>query len=73
MRDDGNALIYIGTEAAGVIEMMMRIDQVADRFVRNQLVHFRYDSKRSLLVQRPFDNNYVIRKLDRHTMMSAAS
>jgi hypothetical protein len=52
---------------------MMRIDDILDRLVRNELVHFADHRKRSLFVQRRLDDDRVVAELDGHAVVGASA
>ena len=56
MGDDGRALGDEGPQAAGMVEMLVRVDDVPDRLVRNQLLGFLDDRERSRFTLRPLDD-----------------
>src|SRR4029077_19721776 len=51
------------TNAAGVVEMMMGRDDVADRLVRKPLLDGFYHRIRSLFVKRPLDSDEMVAHL----------
>ena len=72
MRNDRRAFSHVGSKSARMVEVMMRVDHISDRLVRDQLLHLSNDRKRTLFVQGPFDDYDVIRELDGYAVMGSA-
>ena len=70
--DDRRALRQIRSQAAGVIEMMVRVDYVADRLVRHEAADFLDDGQRAGLVERRFHDRDKVLELDEHAVMRSA-
>src|SRR5438552_1448759 len=51
---------------------MVRIHQIPDRLIRNELLHFGDDGERTLLVQWAFDYSDMIAELHGYAVMSSA-
>ena len=74
LQDDGHALLRdVGADAAEVIPVMVRAHQVANRLVRDQLLHLGDDRQRSILVERRLDHRDEIPELDGHARVRAAA
>src|SRR5258706_140870 len=58
--------------AAGMIEVMMRVDGLREGLARSQLPGFGDDRKSAVVVLRRLDERQMIVKLDRHAVVSAA-
>ena len=71
MTIDG-ALVDPRAQAARVVEVHVRVDQVADRLVRDRFLHLRDDGQRALLGLRAFDDDDVVGLIDRETVVGAA-
>src|SRR5256885_13184597 len=69
MGDDGGTLCEIRTEPARVIEMVMRVHNVANRLVGNESAHFREHGEGAFLVQRRLDHRDKILEVDGNAVM----
>ena len=72
MGDDGRAFVDGRANAAEMIPMVVRGDDVADRLVRNHFLRFRDHRERALLGLRRVDQHDVILHLDGQAVMRAA-
>ena len=52
--------------------MVMRVHDVLDRFVRNELVHFADHRKRTFFIERRFDDRCKVAEIDSETVMAPA-
>ena len=64
VRDDGDPFGRDRGEPAGMIEVRVRVDDVADRLVRNGLLHFRQDRQAARFVLSAFEHDDVVADLD---------
>src|SRR6266508_664242 len=56
-----------------MIEVMVRVDQVADGLCGKQFLHFGDDGVRPVFIERRFDHRDMIGEFDRHAVMRSAS
>ena len=73
MRDDRGADVHIGAQPADMIEVLMGIDEEANRLVRDELHDLLDHRQVSLLVERRFDDGDVVLELDGHTVVRRAA
>src|SRR5205809_382360 len=71
--DHGDAHGGERTQTAGVIEVMVTRDHVADRLIRHQLTHRRDHRQGALVVQGSFHDDRVVLHLDGYAVVRAAS
>src|SRR5512134_2633497 len=69
MGHDRRAFCYIGAKTTRMVEVVMRVHQVADGFRWRDLLGFGYHCSRPLFVQWGFYQRDVIRKFHEHTVM----
>ena len=72
MRDDRHALRRVGTNAPGVVKMMVRVDQVLNRLIRYELFHLGHYRRRTVVALRPFDDDQIILHFNQRAVMRAA-
>ena len=72
MRDDRHALRCVGTNAPGVVKMMVRVDQVLNRLIRYELFHLGHYRRRTVVALRPFDDDQIILHFNQRAVMRAA-
>src|SRR5439155_20561513 len=68
--DDRGALRERGAKPAGVIEVMVRIHDVANGLVWNKPVHLAEHRERALLIERRFNNSVKVAKIDGQAVMT---
>ena len=73
MRNDCHPLGSVSPDTAGVIEMMVRIDQILNRFIRHELFDLGHDRRRTLITLRAFDDNKIILHFNQYAVMGTAS
>src|SRR5262249_6362021 len=73
IRNDGQTSSNGGTQAAGVIEMMMRHDGMRERFVRTECSCSIDHGQRSQFVQRNFKERQVVVELKENASMISGS
>ena len=72
MRHDRRALIDVGPQPARVIEVRVRVDQVADRLVRDRLLDLGDHRQRPFLVLWPLHDDDVILLVDGDAVVRSA-
>ena len=72
MRDDRRAFGGKRAEAAGVVEVVMRVDDVLDRLVRCEFFHLRDDGEGAGVVLRSFDHDQMIDHFHQHAVVGTA-
>jgi len=70
VRDDGHALGDEGANAARVVEVVMRVDQVADRLGGDERLHLRDHGQGPLFTEGRLDKRHVIPELDSQAVRS---
>ena len=73
MRDHSRALREIRSKSAGMIEMMMRIDDIFDLLIRDQPVNFLDDGQRPGFVLWRFHHRDKILEFNQHAVVSASA
>src|ERR1700732_1657384 len=69
MSHDGGPLREVGAEPSRVIEMVVCVDNVSNRFVGNKPVHFLNHRERACLIERGLDHRDEIAELDGHAVV----
>ena len=72
MRDNGGALGHERAQAASVVKVVMRVDHVFDRLVRDDLLHLGDHRHGAFVVLRPFDDHQMILHFYQHAVMRPA-
>ena len=72
MRDNGHALGYKCPQAASVVKVVMGVDDVFDRPVRNGPLHLGDHRHGAFVVLRPFDDHQMILHFDQDAVMRPA-
>ena len=71
--DDSGSLREIGTQTAGVIHVVMGIDDVFDWLIRREARNFIHHRQRALFILRGFDNGYEVVEFDEHAVVRASA
>src|SRR5437867_12272256 len=73
MRDNSCAMSNVGAKSTRVIEVMMRVHDVLDRFARNELLHLPDYSQRPVFILRSLDHRNEVAELDSHTIVRSTA
>ena len=57
MSDDRDTLRRVRSDTGSMVKVMMRIDQILDRFIGHELFRLRHDRHRARLAVRSFDDD----------------
>ena len=71
VRYNSGSFGHVGAQAAGVIEVVVRVDHILDGFVRNDFFHCRNHRKGTRLIQRSVHHGHKILEFDERAIVPA--
>src|SRR6516162_11772680 len=71
--DDGCAFRHEAAHATQMVEVVVRIDEILDRLVGEELVGFGHQRVGALIAERPLDHHDIVLELDGDAVVRAAA